>query len=103
MQVCPFCVGDHANFQSIPPDLDPGEKSSLLELQKMASDDSALRNMTREQKDDICNKLVEYRTHKATSSRANNIAASQDMVRTSDNLIREASTAHITTHSMHLQ
>lgn len=55
----------------------------------MMEDDDTVQDLTKEQQDELINKLIEHRQLKTTSVRANNVAASRDMTATSDAIIKE--------------
>lgn len=70
-------------------DLPPGEKARLQELKDLVADDRDENSYTPEEKQALIDQLIDYRQHKATSARANNIAASHDVGFTVDRFIRE--------------
>lgn len=65
-----------------------GQKVKLSELQSMIEDND-VRHLTKEQKDEYINRLVESREVKTRGVRANNVAAARDMTATSDAIIKE--------------
>ena len=50
-----------------------------------------MQNLTKQQEQEFVDKLVEFREHKTTSARANNAAATRDMLCTSDSINTQVS------------
>lgn len=70
----------------------------LIELQKLAARDPALRALTREEEERLIAELEEFRKNKITGMRAGNTAAARDFVCTTDNIVREVSRLTYSTH-----
>src|SRR6202044_1498276 len=55
-------------------DLPPGQKMKLAELKALVDDDNSIKNLSREQEEELINKLLEHRDIKKNGLRANNAA-----------------------------
>jgi hypothetical protein len=59
-------------------DLPPEQKTKLAELKALVNDDNSLKNLSREQKQELINKLLEHHDTKKNGLCANNAAAAHD-------------------------
>lgn len=57
----------------------------------MVDEDTTVQDLTKEQQNELINKLIEHRELKTKGVRANNVAAARDMTATSDAIIKEVS------------
>jgi hypothetical protein len=66
-------------------DLPPGQKTKLAELKALGDDDDdSLKNLSKEQEEELINKLLEHRDTKKNGLRANNAATAHDILCTGD-------------------
>ncbi|KAG1733255.1 hypothetical protein EDD22DRAFT_830056 [Suillus occidentalis] len=81
----------HAKAKEVNADLPTGSKYTLKEVRKLVEDDPALHPhmLTQDEKNSYITDLVEYRTLKTSGSRANNIAATRDVVATMEKIKEE--------------
>ncbi|KIK20248.1 hypothetical protein PISMIDRAFT_13138 [Pisolithus microcarpus 441] len=66
-----------------------GTKYSLKEIQQMVKDDEHLQNLSQEEMDQYITTLEEHRNTKVRGIRANNVAAAQDVLVTTDKIAKE--------------
>jgi len=57
----------------------------------MVDEDTTVQDLTKEQQNELIDKLIEHRELKTKGVRANNVAAARDMTATSDAIIKEVS------------
>lgn len=67
-------------------DLPPGQKTKLAELKALVDDDAALKDLSKEQEEELINNLLEYRENRRSGVRANNAAAARDILCTGDTM-----------------
>jgi hypothetical protein len=60
-----------------------------MELKHLAAQDDKLQNLTEEEEEMLINRLIAHREKTVSGLRANNVAASRDVVSTVSSLIKE--------------
>jgi len=65
-------------------DLPPGQKMKLTELKALIDNDDSLKNLSKEQEEELINKLLEHHDTKKNGLCANNAAAACDILCTGD-------------------
>ncbi|KAI6018895.1 hypothetical protein BKA83DRAFT_4057608 [Pisolithus microcarpus] len=79
----------HAKALEVNADRPCGTKYSLKEIQQMVKDDERLQNLSQEEMNQYIATLEEHRDTKIHGVRANNVAASRDVLATTDKIAKE--------------
>ncbi|KIK15656.1 hypothetical protein PISMIDRAFT_16353 [Pisolithus microcarpus 441] len=79
----------HAKALEVNADCPCRTKYSLKEIQQMVKDDECLQNLSQEEMDQYVSMLEEHRDTKTHGVRANNVAAAQDVLVTTDKIAKE--------------
>jgi len=64
-------------------DLPPGQKTKLTKLKALIDDDTALKDLSKEQEEELINNLLKYHENRS-GIHANNTTAAWDILCTSD-------------------
>ncbi|EGN97673.1 hypothetical protein SERLA73DRAFT_75334 [Serpula lacrymans var. lacrymans S7.3] len=79
----------HAKSTEINTDLPAGERKHLQELQNIVSKTCNPSTLSKEERDDLCGRLLNHRETKSLGSRANNLAAARDVLVTANRIEKE--------------
>ncbi|KAI6126084.1 hypothetical protein EDD16DRAFT_1473634, partial [Pisolithus croceorrhizus] len=79
----------HAKALEVNADCPCGTKYSLKEIQQMVKDDECLQNLSQEEMDQYITMLEEHCNTKVHGIRANNVAAAQDVLMTTNKTAKE--------------